>query len=322
MDILERYRAEIVSVLAATVPEEGILRQLIGYPLGLVEADGTIGPGLGGKLLRPSLVLFVCEALGGDVHDALPLAAAIELVHTFSLVHDDIVDGDRVRRGRPTAWVALGEHQAIHAGDGLLSLAFHTVAQGDLPGKMAARAVEALASATLAMVEGQARDLELEGRPAGTEEYLEMARGKTGALLGCALELGAISAWRPDLASPHRAAGVALGVAFQVRDDWLGLWGEPDAFGKAVGADLARGKRSFPIVWALERDPSLATLLREETPGRARARLAELGADRASADEAERLLALAEEQAGGLPWPGWATAAFGDLCRGLAARVR
>lgn len=322
MDILERYRAGIGSGLEAIAPQEGILRQLVGYPLGLVEADGIVGPGLGGKLLRPSLVLFACEALGGDPHRALPLAVAIELVHTFSLVHDDIVDGDRVRRGRPTAWVMLGQPQAIHAGDALLALAFRTAARADLPGRLSAQAVDVLAAATMAMVEGQALDLEMEGKRAGTELYLEMARGKTGSLLGCALELGAIAARQPDLASLHRATGEALGVAFQVRDDWLGLWGQPDASGKAVGADLARGKRSFPIVWALEREASSAALLQEETPERARAWLAALGADKATAREAERRMGVVEERAGGLPWPGWAMASFGDLCRGLATRVR
>ena len=322
MEILDRYRTKIVSSLASIVPEAGILRQLIGYPLGAVGADGGPGPGIGGKLLRPSLVLFTCEALGGEVEKALPLAVAIELVHTFSLVHDDIVDRDRVRRGRPTAWVALGEHQAIHAGDGLLALAFRTVARAGLPGDGVARAVASLAAATVAMVEGQSLDLELEGRLAGTDLYLEMARGKTGALLGCALELGAIAARRLDLALAHRGAGEALGVAFQVRDDWLGLWGDPSEVGKAVGADLVRGKRSFPIAWALERDPSLSTLLQEGTLDQARARLAELGAGEATAEHAERLLAEAEERAGELPWPDWARAAFGDLCRGLATRVR
>lgn len=316
MTILERYRAEVVSALEAVAPQEGILRPLIGYPLGLAEADGTAGPGPGGKLLRPSLVLFASEALGGDPHDALPLAVSIELVHTFSLVHDDIVDGDRVRRDRPTAWVVFGEHQALHAGDALLALAFHVAAQAALP-----QAVASLAWATVAMVEGQVRDLELEGKWVRTGEYLEMVRGKTGALLGCALELGAIAAGRADLAPAHRRVGETLGVAFQVRDDWLGVWGNPAEVGKAVGTDLVRGKRSFPVAWALERDPSLAALLGTE-PDKARARLAELGADEAAAAEAKRLLAAAEELTRGLPWPDWARAAFGDLCHGLATRVR
>jgi geranylgeranyl diphosphate synthase type I len=322
MSVLERYRAEIVAALGAVVPDQGILRRLVGYPLGAVETDGGPGPGIGGKLLRPSLVCFGCEALGGEPERALPLAAAIELVHTFSLVHDDIVDGDRVRRGRPTTWVALGEHQAIHAGDGLLALAFRTAASARLPGDGVARSVSALAAATLAMVEGQALDLELEGKLAGTKVYLEMAHAKTGALLGCALELGALAAGRPDLALPHREVGEVLGLAFQVRDDWLGLWGDPGEFGKAVGADLARGKRSFPIAWALERDPGLDALIRDRAFAEAWDHLADLGAKEATAERAEELLAQAEARAAVLPWPSWAKASFGDLCRGLAARAK
>lgn len=317
MTILERYRAKVGSALEAVVAQEGLWRLLIGYPLGLAEADGTAGPGPHGKLLRPSLVLFASEAVGGDAEDALPLAVSIELVHTFSLVHDDIVDGDRVRRGRPTAWVVFGEHQALHAGDALLALAFRVAAEANLP-----QAVASLARATVAMVEGQVRDLELEGKWVRTGEYREMVRGKTGALLGCALELGAIAAGRADLAPAHRQVGETVGIAFQIRDDWLGLWGDPAEVGKAVGADLVRGKRSFPIAWALERDPSIATLLREGSLDEAGARLAELGADEATAAEAERLLGVAEELTRELPWPDWARAAFGDLCRGLATRVK
>lgn len=322
MDPLERFREPVVRHLGSLVPEDGILRLLLGYPLGTVEADGRPGPGPGGKLLRPSLVLFACEALGGELEDALPFAAAVELVHTFSLVHDDIVDRDRVRRDRPAAWVALGEGQALHAGDGLLALAFRTAAGAALPGKAVVRAVEALASATLAMVEGQAWDLEFEGRQVGTAAYLRMAAGKTGALLGCALELGAIAAGREDLAPAHRRLGETLGLAFQIRDDWLGVWGDPAVLGKSVGGDLARGKRSYPVAWALERDPTLDSLLRTAPLAEVGRRLVELGAREATEEAAAALLAQVRAEAAGLPWAPWAHAAFGELCEGLAARVR
>ncbi len=322
MDPLERFREPLVRHLASLVPEEGVLRLLLGYPLGAVEADGRPGPGPGGKLLRPTLVLFACEALGGEAERALPLAAAVELVHTFSLVHDDIVDQDRVRRGRPAAWVALGESQALHAGDGLLALAFGTAAGAKLPGRAVAWAVEALASATLAMVEGQALDLEFEGRQVGTEAYLRMARGKTGALLGCALALGAIAAGREDLAPAHRRVGVTLGLAFQIRDDWLGLWGDPAVLGKSVGGDLARGKRTYPVAWALDRDPTLGSLLRTAPLDEVGRRLVGLGAREATEEAAAALLAQVREEAAGLPWAPWAHAAFGELCEGLAVRVR
>ncbi len=322
MDPVERFREPLVRYLLSLVPGEGTLRLLLGYPLGAVEADGRPGRGPGGKLLRPSLVLLACEALGGEPERALPLAAAVELVHTFSLVHDDIVDRDRVRRGRPAAWVALGESQALHAGDGLLALGIGVAARAGLPGRSLARAVDALVAATLAMIEGQALDLELEGRPAGTEEYLRMARRKTGALLGCALALGAIAARREDLAPVHRRVGETLGLAFQIRDDWLGLWGEPGVLGKGVGGDLARGKRTYPVVWALERDPALDAVLRTAPLPEVSRRLAELGAQEATEREAGALLAQAEDAAADLPWDHGAHEAFGELLRGLAARVR
>jgi len=316
MDLLERYRAPVVSALAEVVPSEGPLRTLVGYPLGAVGEDGAPRPGIGGKLLRPSLVCLGCEALGGEVDRALPLAAAVELVHTFSLVHDDIVDGDRLRRGRPTAWAVFGKDQALHAGDALLALAFRVAAEAALP-----QAVAGLAQATVAMVEGQVRDLEMEGRRVTVGAYLGMVRGKTGALLGCSLELGALAAGRADLAPAHRRVGETLGIAFQVRDDWLGIWGDPAHLGKPVGGDLARGKRSFPVVWGLERDPSLGELLDQGRWEEARDRLAALGAKEATAAEAERLLAEAESGARALPWAAWAQGAFADLCRGLASRV-
>lgn len=322
MSELDRYREGITSFLLSLVPPRGLLRELVGYPLGAVADDGGPGPGPGGKLLRPYLVCFACEALGGDPERAFPLAAAVELVHTFSLVHDDIVDGDRIRRGRAAAWVVLGEHQAIHAGDGLLALAFRAAAGADLSAGRTARAVGALASATLAMVEGQARDLELEGKPVTMDEYLAMTRGKTGALLGCSLELGAIAALREDLAPAHRQVGEFLGIAFQIRDDWLGLWGEPAVVGKTVGSDHTREKRPYPIAWALERDPSLAPFLREASFAQLQARLAELGAHEATEARAEEFLTQAEAGARNLPWSAWAQTEFAELCRQLSVRVK
>ncbi|HAZ27465.1 TPA: hypothetical protein DCY67_02450 [Candidatus Acetothermia bacterium] len=321
MGIVDRYRDEIIRALTATLAVEGPLGRLARYPFGLCEADGRPGPGIGGKLLRPTLTCFVCEALDGEVAAALPLAVAVELVHVFSLVHDDIQDGDRLRRGRPAAWVALGLPQAINAGDGLLALALRAVCAAGLPATTVVSAQHALVEATLAMIEGQARDVALERQPAEVEAYLGMARRKTGALLGGALALGAIAAGRSDLTAGHLRTGEALGMAFQVRDDWLGLWGEPDRVGKPVGADLARGKRSFPIVWALERDPSLGDLLPGTAPAEALRRLAALGAHEATAAAAERLLAQAREMARALPWQPWAHDAFDELCVGLAVRA-
>lgn len=320
MEIVSRYREAIAHALDEALAVEGSLGVLVRYPVGLADPDGGPGPGVGGKLLRPSLTCFSCEALGGEVERALPLAAAVELVHNFSLVHDDIQDGDELRRGRPAAWKAFGLPQAINAGDALLVLAVRMAGRAALPAEDVLAAVDAILAATFAMIEGQALDVGFEGRPLGVEAYLDMARRKTGALFGCALELGAIAAGRPDLREGHRRLGEVLGLAFQVQDDWLGLWGTPERAGKPVGGDLARGKRSYPIAWALARDPSLAAFLAKGAIREAHRRLTALGAEEATRAAAAGFLAEARAAVQDLPWPDWAHQAFAALAATLAAR--
>jgi len=324
VELLSRYRPEIVAALSRSLAGEGELFRLLRYPMGLVEPDGAPGPGIGGKLLRPALVCFSCEALGGEVEKALPLACALELVHNFSLVHDDIQDGDELRRGRPTAWKAFGIPQAINAGDGLLVLALRTALEEDgLPPGTLIAAQRALLSATFRMIEGQVLDLSLEGTPdGGVERYLDMARKKTGALLGCALELGALAAGRPELASAHRELGETLGLAFQIRDDILGIWGDPEVTGKPVGSDLVRGKRSWPLAYALERAPALGELLsRRPVPvEEALEGLSRLGAREAAEAAAEKYAEEARERARGLPWRAEAKDMFEELVSFLSER--
>lgn len=320
--ILDRYRSVVAKELAKTANLNGLLGLLVRYPLGLCEADGSPGPGIGGKLLRPSLVLFSCEALGGKPEEALPLALALELVHNFSLVHDDIQDGDEVRRGRAAAWKAFGIGQAINAGDALLVLALRTALFAPLPENLRLLAQERLLSATLGMIEGQVLDLAAESRFLSVEDYLGMARRKTGALLGCALALGAIAANRPDLAETSAALGEELGLAFQIKDDILGIWGDPAKTGKPAGADLLRRKPSFPVCFALAKAPEFAELLAEPKTNldRILERLAELGARRAAEAALAEHLRAAEARARELPWPDWAKRAFAELLGFLAER--
>ncbi|MBC7222311.1 polyprenyl synthetase family protein [Candidatus Bipolaricaulota bacterium] len=320
--ILERYRPLIVEGLTKAVGLDGPLGLLVRYPLGLSEADGAPGPGIGGKLLRPSLVLFSCEALGGEVREALPLACALELVHNFSLVHDDIQDGDEFRRGKPTVWKVFGVGQAINSGDALLTLALRVALDAELPSASKIMAQETLVSATLRMIEGQVLDLEGEGKVLGVREYLEMARRKTGALLGCALALGAIAAGRPEFQKISQELGEELGLAFQIRDDILGIWGDPERTGKPVGSDLLRKKRSFPVSFALERDPALASLLSAPKGNMEEIleRLRKLGAKEAAEKEVEKHLSAAEMIARELPWPAWARTEFQELLTFLAKR--
>jgi geranylgeranyl diphosphate synthase type I len=212
----------------------------------------------GGKALRPTLCLLACEAAGGDWHAALPAAAALELVHNFSLVHDDIQDRDAERRHRPTVWAVWGEPQAINAGDALLTLgrlALLELRQEGIPPERVVEAARVLDQRTLEIVEGQALDLSFEDRlDVGEDAYLEMIEKKTGALFDCALRLGGlVGAGDPAVAEALGRCGRLLGVAFQVRDDMLGVWGAENRTGKLPAADIRNRKKSLPVVYALAR---------------------------------------------------------------------
>lgn len=215
----------------------------------------------GGKRLRPILVLMSCEACGGQVDAALPAACAIEMVHTYSLIHDDLpaMDNDDLRRGRPTNHVVFGEALAILAGDGLLTLAFEVLAGDISPAETAAACCGDLARAAgmAGMVGGQVADLEAEGRSVSSLEELEgIHRRKTGALLASALTMGARIAQAGN-DDRHRLAsfGRALGLAFQITDDLLDVCGTSQNLGKAVNKDASRGKLTYPSL--LGEDASL-----------------------------------------------------------------
>ena len=206
----------------------------------------------GGKRLRPILVLLSCEACGGSMESAMPAACAIEMVHTYSLIHDDLpaMDNDDLRRGRPTNHVVFGEAQAILAGDGLLTLAFEVVSREITPPEIAAACCADLARAAgvAGMVGGQVADLEAEGRTVASLEELEgIHRRKTGSLLASALTMGARIA-RAENDELHRLAsfGRCLGLAFQITDDLLDVCGTSQCMGKTVRKDASRGKLTYP----------------------------------------------------------------------------
>ncbi len=259
-----------------------------------------------GKRLRPLLLLLTCEAAGGRWQEALPAAAAVELLHNFSLIHDDIEDGDPLRRGRPTLWRVWGEAQAINAGDALFALAYEALLQ--LPAAILPTAARAFTRAAQALTEGQYLDIAFE-QAAEVDEatYLQMVDGKTAALL-------ALSAWLGGLCAGLSGArlealkrfGRQVGMSFQMQDDLLGLWGDPQRTGKPVGNDLRRRKKTLPLIHGLQRSEALRRLLQrphldEEAIRQAQALLEEAGSRayveaRAAAYLQEGLAALDEAE--------------------------
>lgn len=219
----------------------------------------------GGKRVRAALVLVSAAAAGGSEEAGIPGAVAIELVHNFSLLHDDIIDEDRDRRHRPTVWAQFGIGSAIIAGDALAALATQVLLDDPTPERV--RATATLATATQEMIAGQADDMAFETRTSVTvEECLRMATGKTGALLSCASSLGAVLVGAPDTTVTALADfGRNVGVAFQAIDDVLGIWGQPSQTGKPAGNDLVQHKKTLPVVTALARAdgrrPELQALL-------------------------------------------------------------
>lgn len=209
-----------------------------------------------GKLLRPQLTMLACQACGGDPAQALPLAAGIQLMHDFSLIHDDIQDQSDTRRGRTTVWAHWGIAQGINAGDGmfvLAHLAVQRLADVGVPAATVLAILRRFDEIILAVCEGQYLDLSFEGDLSIiTDDYLAMIERKTAALIAGAAGLGGLVAGlSAEAAAPLFAFGRNIGLAFQVQDDLLGIWGDPAMTGKPAAADLYRRKLSLPVVYAL-----------------------------------------------------------------------
>ncbi len=257
-NLFARYRIELEEYLRSALPEgsPALLYSMMRYHLGWEDEQGRPVAEGAGKALRPTLCLWACQAMGGNWRTALPAAAALELVHNFSLVHDDIQDRDSERRHRPTVWSLWGQPQAINAGDSLLILGRLAMLRLEERGVAQAKVIEAcrvLDEACLTMIEGQCLDIGFEDeREVSVEAYLDMIARKTGALLGASLHLGALVAIDDEPQVKRFArCGHLLGLAFQIRDDILGVWGAADVTGKPVAADIRRRKKSLPVVYAM-----------------------------------------------------------------------
>ncbi len=268
--VLPPLEAEMRAVVQTTDPRYAEFFGMLRYHLGWADASFHPGQAQTGKRVRPVLCLLACEACGRNWEQALPAGAAIELMHNFSLIHDDIEDRDETRRGRPTVWALWGEAQGINTGDALFALAqlaLVRLAERAVPAPTVVAALRLFNRTCLALTGGQYLDIGFESRDSvSTSEYLAMIEGKTAALIACACEMGALIAEAPDARRENlRAFGHHLGMAFQMRDDVLGIWGDPATTGKPVGADVARRKKTLPILHGLERSAGLRALLAQDT---------------------------------------------------------
>jgi geranylgeranyl diphosphate synthase type I len=284
---------------------------MLNYHLGFANADGSAANVYSGKRVRPALTLLSCEACGGDWRFALPAAAAIELLHNFSLIHDDIEDGDELRRGRPTLWKQWGVAQAINTGDAMFALAHIALQRSSERGAPAERVMRAHVAFDAMCVQltiGQHLDLSFEARADVTAaEYMRMIEGKTAALTSAACEIGAIIAGGADAQVRALADfGHWLGMSFQLQDDVLGIWGDPDVTGKH-DSDLAHGKKTLPILFAAERDPRVreryfgAASLNNGEIGEMRAMIEAAGGRAHTEQAAERAYASALESLESVP---------------------
>jgi geranylgeranyl diphosphate synthase, type I len=256
--LLDRYGRRIESELRRALEGRDLVHySLMRYHLGWEDRDGRSQNARHGKLLRPLLCVASCEAVGGDVDKALPLAAAVELLHNFSLIHDDIEDASPQRHGRDAVWRVWGVPQAVNAGDGMFALAhvaLDRLSEVGVDSQPLLAATRLLDRASLRLCEGQYLDLAFEQRfDVSCADYLMMVGGKTAALMAAAAGSGALVGEAPPAAvSAFEQFGEKLGFAFQVRDDVLGIWGESGETGKPTGEDIRARKKSFPVVYAME----------------------------------------------------------------------
>ncbi|HEY3561357.1 MAG TPA: polyprenyl synthetase family protein [Kribbella sp.] len=290
--LLTRARSLVDPPLRAALDRlDAHSRLVASYHLGWCDETGRPMTGSSGKAIRPGLTLLVAEAVCGTPDPGVPGGVAVELVHNFSLIHDDLMDRDAQRRHRPTVWSIWGDATAVLVGDALACLADEVLAECDSP--YAARAGLALAVATRELIRGQVLDVAFEQRDdVGMAECVDMAVGKTGSLLGASAELGAVLAGGdPSTCAAFRSYGRELGLAFQLVDDLLGIWGAPEKTGKPVFSDLRAHKKTLPVVWSLEYGGTYGQELAEW--------LAKPGVP---SDDDVRRAAVLVERAGGREW--------------------
>jgi geranylgeranyl diphosphate synthase type I len=263
--LASRYLADLDATMrrvvddAITLPDFGVM---LRYPLGWVDENGQPYNHPTGKRIRPILLLLCAEAVGGSYQTALPAAAAVELLHNFSLVHDDIEDDSPTRHGRPTVWTLWGRANAINAGDALFALAYSAMQRLAIPAEIAVKVWGIFNATNIELTRGQHMDMRFERQEScSVDEYLSMIRGKSAALVSACAQMGALIGSGDDETAAHFAEfGLNLGLAFQVRDDILGIWGDPAVTGKSAATDILARKKSLPVVCGLLRSAQLGEL--------------------------------------------------------------
>jgi len=300
-DMRSMVRAELTRVIDQSAAHDAeTLREMLAYQMGW-EGEGSSARAEG-KKIRPLLVTLTADASEGSWRQSVPAAAAVELVHNFSLIHDDIEDQSETRRGRPTVWKKWGVAPAVNAGDAMFSLA--SLALLGLREHHSADTVleasQRFHQTCLRLTQGQHLDLAFESlAKTPLESYWQMVGGKTAALLSCSTELGALCAGAgPDRKTAYQQFGHYLGLAYQAQDDILGIWGEQEKLGKSTAGDLVSGKLTLPVIFGLTQDQEFRSRWRSgqieagDVPDLAR-RLEDIGSRAYAQSVSDRLTDLA-----------------------------
>jgi geranylgeranyl diphosphate synthase type I len=262
---LQAVEAEMKAVLVLDSPSHALYYGMMHYHLGWLNSNLEPVKVRAGKRIRPLVCLLVCAAAGGEWEQALPAAAAIELLHNFSLIHDDIEDDSPTRRGRDTVWTLWGIPQAINVGDSMFASAYDALARlldrGVSP-EVTALALSRFTQACISLTKGQQLDMWFETQEnVSVEQYTGMIAGKTAALVSATTEIGAIVAGAGREKERHYAEyGRNVGLAFQVYDDLLGIWGDERALGKSTASDILTRKKTLPVLYGLAHSPALREL--------------------------------------------------------------
>jgi geranylgeranyl diphosphate synthase, type I len=266
VDNLSKYQNTLIPVFLSELKEfvnanfsdtyRG-LKNIFQYHLGLNDPLSQQG-----KHIRPLLVLICCAGTGNDWKNAIPAAVSIELIHNFSLIHDDIEDNGLIRRGKDTVWMKWGLPQGVNAGDAMFTSAFNGIIglRKVVSERITLDAMKLISKTCQHLTEGQYLDIDFEGRSlVSSDDYLKMVKGKTAALISCSTRMGAlIGGFSKERQKKYEDFGEALGIAFQIHDDWLGIWGNAEVTGKSVTSDIVDRKKTLPIILGLEKSTQFA----------------------------------------------------------------